>query len=100
MRLVLIALLALASYRITRFIILDTLIETQRVWVLMKLWGEAPSATRQKLHELLVCSRCLSVWVSAAVVAITSIWISIPLPFLTWLGVCGAVLAIWRIVED
>jgi len=94
------ALMILASYRITRFFIYDSLIEAQRTWFLKKLWGETPSFTRAKIHELLTCSKCLSVWVSLGVVFTVNAWVTVPLPWLQWLAVSGGGLVIWRWVED
>ena len=87
-----------ASYRITRFLISDTLIDEPRGWVLTKIWGDG--GLRRKLHELLTCPICLSVWISAGVVAVTNHWVSIPVPWITWLGVCGGVLLLWRWIEE
>lgn len=92
--------LSLATYRVTRFVIEDTLIQHQRIWVLNRILGRKPSAWREKLHELLSCIFCLSVWCAGGAVAITNQFVSIPLPILMWLGVCGGSLVIFQIAED
>lgn len=54
---------AIAVYRIVRFVQRDTLIETQREYVINN-WGGG----HLRLGELLQCSWCLSIWVAAGVV--------------------------------
>lgn len=54
----------LAVWRIVRFIQRDSLIETQREWVINN-WGGG----HLRLGELLQCPWCLSIWVAAGVVA-------------------------------
>jgi len=73
---------AFASYRVTRLIVLDVLIDEPRMWVLRSLAprpnpsagisGRLPSArrgsrlprARMKLAEGLQCSFCVGVWVT------------------------------------
>lgn len=52
---------AVAVYRIVRFIQRDSLIETQREWVINR-YGHL------KITELATCPWCLSIWVAAGVV--------------------------------
>lgn len=95
----LLLLLSLVTYRVTRFIIADTLIDHQRIWVLNVLLGKAPGKVRNKLHELLTCKFCLSVWIAAAVVVIADQFTVIPLPWFVWLAVCSGSLLVWKVAE-
>lgn len=101
MPLILIVLLSAAVYRVTRFLILDTLIFEQRRWVKLKLMGSGDvGPIRVKLLDLLSCPYCLSVWVAVAAVLITQQFVSIPLPVLAWLAICTGSLAFWRYIEN
>lgn len=100
MSLTLIVGLSLVVYRVTRFIMFDTLIEMQRKWFLaVVVVGKQPGPVRIKLHDLFTCFFCLSVWVAAATVAITDAVTSVPMPVWTWLAVAGAALIPWRFIE-
>ena len=74
------AVLALASYRLTRLVVEDTLVEAQRMWVLrhlaprpkMRPGGtlvEQKAVVRRKVAEDLQCSFCVGVWITATVAA-------------------------------
>jgi hypothetical protein len=91
--------LAFVVYRITRFLIKDTLIDGQRQWVHSKILGVNPKAWRDKLYELIDCPYCLSVWIAAGTVAATDAFTSVPLPVLAWLSTCGATMVLWHIIE-
>ena len=76
---ILIVLLSAAVYRVTRFLINDTLISEQRRWVKLKLMGNGDvGPVRVKLLDLLSCPYCLSVWVAAAGVLASQQFQSIP----------------------
>lgn len=74
---------SLATFRLTRLVVEDTIFYGARRWVMTKLKGvpkerfddpdfrfvEAPSAWRQKLAELLGCPYCVSAYAAAAVYA-------------------------------
>jgi len=107
--LVVIVVLSPIVYRVTRFLIEDTLIDTPRMWLRKRIVGNvvgvAVSNTkpwRAKLIELSECPYCLSVWVcGATVLAATFVWPrQVPLPFWVWLGTCGGTMVVWRIVES
>ena len=101
MPLILVVLLSAAVYRVTRFLILDTLIFEQRRWVKLKLMGNGDvGPIRVKLLDLLSCPYCLSVWIAVAAVLITQQFASIPLPALAWLAICTGSLAFWRYIEN
>jgi hypothetical protein len=102
-----IVVLSLVVYRVTRFLIEDPLIDAPRLWLRKRIVGNvvgvAVSNTkpwRAKLLELSECPYCLSVWVSAATVLVAAFTSNVPLPFWTWLAVCGGCMVVWVIVED
>lgn len=118
MLLTVLVVLSLGAYRVTRFIVDDGLWKAQREWLLRRIlrkWqvdfdGEVVpdpqaeadgliAAWRLKLHELLTCPYCMSVWVSAGMVAVASVTWSVPAPFWTWLGVCGAAIGLYMKIE-
>lgn len=112
----LIVLLSLVVYRVTRFLIEDSLIEAQRNMVRrFILWGgpkriipdsEIPKfgneqrGWRGKLYELTSCRFCLSIWISAGAVALTDWQTSVPLPVWVWLAAAAGAVMIWRWVEE
>lgn len=96
----LILIAALATYRVTRFLVLDSLISAQRVWLHNLVLGRKPGAVRSKIHELLTCHNCLTVWVGAGVVGLLDAFGSVPMPAATWLAVASGALVIWRYVEE
>jgi len=89
----LLVVLALATYRVTRFLILDDLIERPRIWVYMRL------SRWPKVLELAGCPWCLSVWIAGALTAVAAVASSVPLPVLSWLAVAGGAMIPWRYME-
>lgn len=58
--------LAAASYRITRFIVIDDLIELQREW--FRTWFlNQGGPVWDKFYDLFGCTWCVGVYVSAAI---------------------------------
>ena len=96
----LLVLLSLACYRVTRFIIADSLIDGFRERVQERLIGDNPNLIRDKIYDLSVCPYCTSVHVAWIAVLITQQFVSIPLPVLVWLAVAGGAMVIWAIVES
>lgn len=96
----LIALLSLATYRLTRLIVKDTLWQETRRKIEFFILGHEPRSWRDKLHELLTCPYCISVWLSAGVVAGADAYTSVPLPFLTFLAVAAGCVLVWRYIEE
>lgn len=94
----LLILLSLVVYRVTRFVLRDTLIETQRDWVYGKLL-DPPKPWSDKLFELLSCPYCLSIWFAAAAVVGADQYTSVPLPWATWLAVAAGAMVAWRYIE-
>lgn len=99
--------LAFAVYRITRFLIHDTLIEKQRLWVYRKIAKAVPAEGggyripegRTKLLELLQCPWCLSIWIAAGTVFAASRRRSIPLPVIYFPALGGAAVYIWDHID-
>ena len=89
----LLLLMTVATYRVTRVVVEDTFPPVQ--WVRDRVTGEQqPVVQRWRwipdwVSELIGCSWCTSVWVAAGVVTLTLPWASIPLPVLTWLAVAA-----------
>jgi hypothetical protein len=98
--LVLLIVLSATVYRISRFIVLDTLIDEARNCVLS--WLELrTSMFWSKIHDLLGCPYCITIWISAAAVAITDIWITgVPMPVWTWLAAASGALLFWAAIDS
>jgi hypothetical protein len=91
--------LSLVTYRIARFLILDTLIDTPRIWIHQVIIGK-PKAWRMNLYELITCPYCLTIWIAAAVVIIADGFYSVPAPIGMWLATATGSLIAWKIIED
>jgi len=93
----LIAVLSLVTYRVTRFFITDSLIEAPRASIYG--WLLAGRGLRLKVYELLTCPFCFSVWVAAGATATADAYVSVPLPVFVWLAACSGSLIVWRWIE-
>lgn len=64
--------LALAGYRLTRLVVLDTILDGPRDWLLRRLATRphVKAPVRAKLSELLQCVYCVGVWATLAIVAV------------------------------
>lgn len=96
--------LSAATYRVARFLILDTLIENLRIRVHTWLTNpESISVTRLKVAELITCPWCLTVWVALAVVTFWSLvvvdWIGWAF-LLVWPAVSAGSLVFWTYVDN
>lgn len=76
-----VALICGATHRLTRLVTSDAFppLAAPRDWVLRKL-GED-----HWFSYLVTCMWCASMYVSASVVLLVDHWVSVPLPWLTWL---------------
>jgi hypothetical protein len=97
--LILIVVLGLVTYRVSRFIVLDTLWESWRdrlhAWLMSK-----PALWRIKLHELLGCPFCVTIWVSAGACLLTRWFVgSFAMPVWAWLGAATFALVVWEYVD-
>lgn len=86
-------LIALASHRVTRLITRDEILSAPRDRVSMWLehrkearTGKVTDQWQSRLAYLIGCYWCAGMWVSGAVVALTDLATSVPLPVLTWLA--------------
>lgn len=90
-------LLSLVVARVTRLITEDTILDEPRRWLLDKLWewrrpanvhqqAWEPPYLRKKIHYLLTCPWCSSLYVSAGVIGATYLFTdaSIPFPWFWW----------------
>ena len=103
--LTIVAVMSFAIYRVTRFLVADSLISEPRAWLLQRLARATTrtgprGAVARKLHDLLICPFCISAWVTAAIAAATDAVTSIPLPVLTATAAAGGAMAVWRFVEE
>jgi hypothetical protein len=98
---VLLIVLSAVSYRVSRFLLLDSLIDETRNSVLE--WLEMhPNRFTLKLLELLGCPYCVTIWVSAATVGVTALFVEdpIPMPVWTWLATATGSLVFWRWIDS
>jgi Protein of unknown function (DUF1360) len=59
---------ALATYRLTRLVTTDSITESTRRWI--GGW-DIPKVRRPRVYLFITCPWCVSVWLAAAVVALT-----------------------------
>jgi hypothetical protein len=106
-------------YRVSRFVVLDTMIEGTRdkistrlatardnegrkrvinkdepSFILIPLW-------RRKLLELIGCPWCVTIWVAGAVTLATHFIVQpVPAPIWWWLAIASFALIVWAIVDN
>ncbi len=99
--LVYLILLSLVVYRVSRFIVLDTLIDGTRQKVEDWLMEHRSRLVFRKLYELIGCPYCVTIWVSLfAVLFSYRLLESVPLPVFTWLAGSSGALLVWAIVDS
>jgi hypothetical protein len=87
-------LLGLTAYRLTRLIVVD---EWPPVARPREAWSARhPGAWTTYLWN---CPFCLSVWTSALIVGLTTIWVDLPAPVLWWGGTAGAVSVAYEVLS-
>jgi len=97
--------LSAATYRIGRFLLLDSLIDGVRDRFYPWLTNpEKLSTTRLKVADLLTCAYCITVWIAAAVVVFWSLvvageWIGWAF-LLVWPAVAAGSLVLWAYIDD
>lgn len=90
-------LLGLASYRIWRFIGVDTVTEPFRDWITKvdEYHAGRPQNYRQKLDEMITCPWCLGGWVTISWWVLWQLWergvivVSVPLAIMAVVGYLG-----------
>jgi len=88
----LVLLITLTTYRITRLLTQDALplVARPRAWIIRRTGEHSAWA------YLVECPWCTGVYVAAAVTAATDVWVSVPYPFL----VAGAAAALTGIIAE
>lgn len=95
----LIVILSLAVFRISRFVVLDTMFEGTRAQVFGRLQMREHMFWH-KLAELLGCPYCITVWFSAAACLGWRIFVGpFAAPVFVWLAVCTGALLAWRAID-
>lgn len=101
---------SLVTYRVARFIVLDTLWDDTRERMLD--WLQPPEhrepsfrrpyqLAKHKLGELIGCPYCVSVWVAAGVLLAHRIFVgAFPIPVWLWLATAAGGLIAWAIVDN
>lgn len=86
--------LAFAAFRMTRFLLFDTLIDEPRDWMYRRIaGGNKFRYLREKLLDLTSCSWCAGVWICLALYSIYVVafpWEFTRYNWLSLLGIAGA----------
>lgn len=98
--LILLVMASAATYRCSRFVVDDRLIEVQRAAVVRWVLGTKPNVVRAKIHQGITCFKCLSVWIAGAVTLVLMALRPLQLPALFWLATAGLCLVVRRIVDN
>ena len=87
-------------YRISRFLVLDTLIDGTRDKVQGWLEARIDNIVWRKLLELSGCPWCVTIWIAAGATATTRMFVgSFPMPVWVWLGAATWALMFWRAID-
>lgn len=106
MILVVVVVLALATWRVTHFFLEDSLIDISRAKWLAWLSQRATKMRYRKALELSTCPWCLSIWIAAAATAAWRFGTSdgagtaVVWTIVTWLAVAGGAMAAWQSWES
>lgn len=93
--------LGAVTYRVARFIVLDTLIDGTRDKAQGWLEARIDKLAWRKLLELSGCPWCITVWVAGAATLATRIFVgSFPMPVWVWLGAATWGLVFWKIIDS
>lgn len=109
----LVILVMLTTYRITRLVIADTFppIEKPRVWLINYWWPDEdwktthPNAVPNwgklgwSFRYLFTCPWCMSVWVGGPLIIAVDQWYDVPVPWLVW-AASSAVTGLLSGLED
>ena len=98
--LVLVIILSAVVYRVSRFIILDSLVDGTRDRFADFL-ERHPGLFWTKIGELMRCPYCITIWVAAGAVWAQHVFVSpIPVPIWTWLAVATGSVVFWGIIDS
>lgn len=86
------------TYRIARFLVLDTIIDEPRDKFVDWLAGH-PNYVTLKIQELLTCPYCITIWISAAVCGYVEYWGHLNWWLLQWLAVATGALVFWHYID-
>jgi hypothetical protein len=93
--------LGAVTYRVGRFIVLDTMIEGTRDKVIGWFEARSDKLLYRKIVELFGCPFCITVWVAAGAVFTTRLFVgSTPMPVWVWLATATTALVFWRVVDS
>lgn len=93
-------LLGAVTYRVARFLLLDTMIDGSRDKAIEFLDKRSDKVVYRKLLELFTCPYCITVWVAAGSVAVTRLFVGpLPMPVWLWLGAATVSLLIWAVID-
>lgn len=93
-------LLGLVTYRVGRFIVLDDLIVGIRDRVETVLERNAHVLVWRKLHQLIGCAFCVTIWVSAGATLVTDAITEVPMPVWVWLGAATVAVVVWNQLDS
>lgn len=90
--------LSAVIYRIARFLILDDLISEPRDRFHRWLTNH-PNFWTVKLQILMLCPFCLTIWISAGVIALYT-WVPVPSWAWMWLACATFALVFWTYIDS
>ena len=98
--LIVLIVLSAVTYRVSRFIVLDSLIDEPRDWAVDRLERKR-GLFYSKLVDFIGCPFCISIWVAAATVAVHHFVVEdVPVPVWTWLAVATGSLLLWAWIDS
>lgn len=89
---------SLITYRITRLLVTDTILDTPRIWFHQILLGKT-GKIRLWFYELVTCKFCLSVWIAGLTVLILNQWLPVAAPVAMWPATAAGALVVWKNAE-
>jgi len=93
-------LLGAVTYRVARFILLDTMIDGVRDKMMEQLDKRSAKLLYRKLLELFTCPFCITVWVAGGATVLTRLFVGpFPMPVWVWLAAATISLVLWAIID-
>lgn len=97
---ILVLLLGAVTYRVARFILLDTMIDGVRDRMMEWLDKRSARFLYRKLLELFTCPFCITVWVSGGAALLTRVFVGpFAMPVWVWLASATFALVLWAIID-